>query len=184
MSAGSGEARRARILEALSAADAPLSGGSLAERCGVSRQVIVTDVALLRREGAPIVSTNRGYVLLADEAASRPTRLFKCRHTAEQTADELTCIVDLGARVEDVFVNHRVYGKISSRLGVASRRDVDRFVAEIAAGSSTPLLEVTSGYHFHHVSAESEEVLDEVGRTLAERGYLAEPSAYELSAFA
>lgn len=178
-----GESRREKILEALKDASGPLSGGALAEHCGVSRQVIVTDIALLRSSGTQILSTNRGYVLLAGEV-SRPTRLFKCRHTTEQAADELTCIVDLGARVEDVFVNHRVYGKISSRLDVGSRRDVERFVDEIASGSSTPLLEVTSGYHFHHVSAESEEILDEVARALAERGYLAELSDYEASVFA
>ena len=183
MTAGSGDARRARIVEALAAASGPLSGTALAEACGVSRQVVVQDVALLRERGEKIVSTNRGYVLLADDPA-RPTRLFKCRHTAEQTADELTCVVDLGGRVEDVFVNHRVYGVVSSALGVGSRRDVERFMAELASGVSSPLLEVTSGYHFHHVSAASEEVLDEVGRALAARGYLAELSDYEATTFA
>ena len=183
MTAGSGDARRSRIVEALAAASGPLSGTALAEACGVSRQVVVQDVALLRERGEKIVSTNRGYVLLADDPA-RPTRLFKCRHTAEQTADELTCVVDLGGRVEDVFVNHRVYGVVSSALGVGSRRDVERFMAELASGVSSPLLEVTSGYHFHHVSAASEEVLDEVGRALAARGYLAELSDYEASTFA
>ena len=183
MTAGSGDARRARIVEALAAASGPLSGTALAEACGVSRQGVVQDVALRHERGGKIVSTNRGYVLLADDPA-RPTRLFKCRHTAEQTADELTCVVDLGGRVEDVFVNHRVYGVVSSALGVGSRRDVERFMAELASGVSSPLLEVTSGYHFHHVSAASEEVLDEVGRALAARGYLAELSDYEAATFA
>ena len=183
MSAGSGEARREKILGALTAAADPLSGAALAELCGVSRQIVVQDVALLRERGERIVSTNRGYVLLAMPPA-RPTRLFKCRHTADQTADELTCVVDLGGRVEDVFVNHRVYGKVSSELDIASRRDVERFVAEIASGVSAPLLEVTSGYHFHHVSAESEAVLDDVARALAARGYLAELTDYEAATFA
>lgn len=173
-----GDARREKILAALAAAEGPLSGAALAEACGVSRQVVVQDVALLRTRGEKIVATNRGYVLLA-APPERPTRLFKCRHTAEQTADELTCIVDVGARVEDVFVNHRLYGVVSSELGIASRRDVQRFVDELASGVSAPLLEVTSGYHFHHVSADSEEALDEVGRALDARGYLAELTDYE-----
>lgn len=181
---GSGDARREAILGALREAAGPLPGGALAKRFGVSRQVVVADVALLRTRGERIVSTNRGYVLAAEEGSARPTRLFKCRHTAEQTADELTCIVDLGGCVEDVFVNHRVYGKVSSELGIASRRDVGHFMAELASGVSAPLLEVTSGYHFHHVSAGSEEVLDEVGRALAERGYLADLTDYEAATFA
>ena len=184
MSAGSGDARREKIMEALRSAEGPLSGGALAEKCGVSRQVVVTDIALLRTRGEKIVSTNRGYVLLAaKDAPARPRRLFKCRHTAEQTADELTCVVDLGGRVEDVFVNHRVYGVVSSELGISSRRDVERFMVELASGVSAPLMEVTSGYHFHHVSAESDEVLDDVERALASRGYLAEPTDYEAATF-
>ena len=184
MSAGSGDARREKILEELRGASAPLSGGALAEKCGVSRQVVVTDIALLRTRGEKIVSTNRGYVLAAGDTPAQPRCLFKCRHTAEQTADELTRIVDLGGRVEDVFVNHRVYGVVSSELGISSRRDVERFMAELASGVSAPLMEVTSGYHFHHVSAPSEEVLDEVERALSSRGYLAELTDYEAATFA
>ena len=181
MATSAGDERRGRIVALLAGESGPVSGSALAERLGVSRQVVVQDVALLRERGERIVSTNRGYVL--GRAPARPTRLFKCRHTADQAADELTCIVDLGGRVEDVFVNHRVYGKVSSALEIASRRDVGRFVSELASGVSSPLLEVTSGYHFHHVSAESEAVLDEVERALAARGYLVEPTAYEARAF-
>ena len=178
-----GDARRAQIIRELREASAPVSGALLAGRCGVSRQVVVTDVALLRSRGEKIVSTNRGYVL-ESPAPARPVRLFKCRHDVDQTADELTCIVDLGGCVEDVFVNHRVYGKVSSRLGVASRRDVARFMEALASGSSSPLLQVTDGYHFHHVSAPTEDALDEIAAALDARGYLAEPTAYELAAFA
>ena len=183
MSAGSGDARREKIMGALRGPRARSPAARSPRACGVSRQVVVTDIALLRTRGEKIVSTNRGYVLLVDGAPPRPTRLFKCRHTAEQTADELTCVVDLGGCVEDVFVNHRVYGKVSSELGISSRRDVERFMAELASGVSAPLMEVTSGYHFHHVSAASEEVLDEVERALSERGYLAEPTDYEAATF-
>ena len=108
---GSGEVRREEILKALTSADAPMAGASLAQAVGVSRQVVVQDIALLRLQGWPINSTNRGYVL--EREATRPTRLFKCHHSVEQTADELNLIVDLGGHVRDVLVNHRVYGKLS-----------------------------------------------------------------------
>ncbi|MBM6775101.1 transcription repressor NadR [Olsenella profusa] len=179
----SGDARRAQIIQELRKASGPVSGALLAERCGVSRQVVVTDVALLRSRGEKIVSTNRGYVL-ESPAPARPVRLFKCRHDVSETADELTCIVDLGGCVEDVFVNHRVYGKLSTHLGVGSRRDVERFMGELSSGVSAPLMQVTDGYHFHHVSAPTEDALDEIAAALDERGYLAEPTAYELAAFA
>lgn len=179
-----GTERRAHILDELAQAAGPLSGSALAAACGVSRQVVVQDVALLRERGERIVSTNRGYVLeRAPEPPARPMRLFKCHHTVDETEEELLLMVDLGARVEDVFVNHRVYGVIASELGLGSRRDVARFMEGLSSGKSSPLLQITSGYHFHHLSAESEEVLDEVGAALAARGFLAEPTDYERETF-
>lgn len=172
-----GDERRQAIVDALRASAGPLSGASLGKACGVSRQVVVQDIALLRSQGAHIVSTNRGYVL--GPASARPCRLFKCRHTQDQTAEELLCVVDLGGRVEDVFVNHRIYGLISSKLGIACRRDVELFMEGLSTGRSAPLMMVTSGYHFHHVSAADGETLDLIGEALDKRGFLAPLTDYE-----
>jgi transcriptional regulator of NAD metabolism len=171
-----GEDRRARIVALLGGAGEPVSGGRLASELGVSRQVIVQDVALLRRGGVEVESTHRGYVLRRHD---RPRRIFKVRHTEEQMEDELDLIVDLGGTVEDVVVNHRTYGVISVPLNVSSRRDVALYLADIASSRSTPLSRVTSGYHFHHVSASTEEELDEIGAALAARGYLVDRLPYE-----
>ena len=40
-----------------------VSGSALAREVGVSRQVVVQDIALLRADGHDVVATNRGYVL-------------------------------------------------------------------------------------------------------------------------
>lgn len=58
-----GENRRKTLLELLAAAGEPLSGSALAKRLGVSRQVIVQDIALLRATNRDILSTARGYLL-------------------------------------------------------------------------------------------------------------------------
>lgn len=172
----SGEDRRAKIVALLGDAGEPISGGQLARELGVSRQVIVQDVALLRSSGVELESTHRGYVMHRHD---RPRRIFKVYHTEEQIEDELNLIVDLGGTVEDVVVNHRTYGVITVPLNVSSRRDVARYLADIASSRSTPLSRVTSGYHFHHVSAPSEEALDEIGASLAKRGYLVDRLPYE-----
>ncbi|MBE6471355.1 MAG: transcription repressor NadR, partial [Coriobacteriaceae bacterium] len=172
-----GVERRNEIALALEQAEAPLSGGALAKLTGVSRQVVVQDIALLRTQGLPIVATARGYVL---EKPAGCRRLFKCRHTEAETEDELVAIVDAGGTVEDVIVNHRVYGRMSAQLGIASRRDVERFMEGIRSGKSSPLLTVTSGYHFHHVSAPDDSTLDDIERILSERGYLSEFMPYEV----
>lgn len=89
--------------------------------------------------------------------------------------------MDLGGIVLDVMVNHRVYGKMSAPLNIKNRRDVQLFMNNIRTGKSAPLMNVTSGYHFHHVSAEQEEILDEIEKALREKHYLAELLPYEMS---
>ena len=52
----------------------------------------------------------------------------------------------------------------------------------LRTGKSTPLLNVTSGYHFHNVSADSEEILDEIEAALKEHNFLSEIFPYEIEA--
>ena len=151
----SGEKRRDRLLQYLEEHDKPVSGTELAKEFGVSRQVIVQDIALLRTGHVKIIATNRGY-LVPPAKPSGVRRIFKCRHTDEQAEDELTCIVDLGGIVENVFVNHKIYGKIQADMNIRCRRDIKEFIAGIKSGKSTLLKNVTSDYHYHTVTAEEE----------------------------
>lgn len=171
-----GADRRKRILFLMRESDRPLSGAQLGSQTGVSRQVVVQDIALLRTEGYPIVSTARGYFLNEPKHA---TRLMKVYHTNEQVEDELTTIVDLGGCVQNVMVNHRVYGRMEAALNIKNRRDVQMFLNDLRTGKSVPLLNITSGYHFHRIAAETEAILDEIEEALRGKGYLAEVLPYE-----
>ncbi|MCI8306793.1 MAG: transcription repressor NadR [Lachnospiraceae bacterium] len=176
-----GGERRKIFLQMLKDSNLPVSGTVLGRKTGVSRQVVVQDMALLRMQGHQIMSTARGYVI-EDEGQHDAVRLVKVCHTNEQVEEELNLIVDFGGTVLDVMVNHRAYGKVSAPLNIRSRRDVKRFVEDIKTGKSTPLLNVTSGYHFHHIKAESEDVLDEIENELAKKDFLAEFLPYEIAA--
>ena len=175
-----GEERRAALLKELKAADKPLSCTALGKKFQVSRQVIVQDAALLRAQGFAIESTNRGYVL---KGKTKETRLVKVRHPLDAIESEMNAVVDLGGTVVDVMVNHRTYGPISAPLNVENRRDVKRFLDELAAGISSPLSTITDGYHFHTIAAESDEVLDEIVAELNRMGLLASYTEYEVVAF-
>ena len=171
-----GAQRRKKIIDMIGKTDVPLSGGALGKATGVSRQVVVQDIALLRTEGYPILATARGYII---ESPRQALRRLKVYHTNEQTEQELNTIVDLGGCVEDVMVNHRIYGKISAPLQIKNRRDVQHFLDDIMTGKSSPLLNVTSGYHFHNISADNEEILDEIEAALRGQGFLCEIFPYE-----
>lgn len=54
--------RREKILELLSKSEEPLTGSYLALTFGVSRQIIVQDIALLRAASHKIIATTSGYL--------------------------------------------------------------------------------------------------------------------------
>lgn len=172
-----GSSRRQTLLALLSQSDVPLSGTTLGKETGVSRQVVVQDIALLRTAGYPILSTGRGYILNDFPGC---TRVFKVCHTDAQVKDELQTIVDLGGCIVDVSINHRIYGKVSAPLNIKSRRDTQHFQAQLASSKSSLLSSATSGYHYHTVRADSEEILDEIEKALQEKHYLAEYMEYEI----
>lgn len=169
--------RRKKIISMMRESSEPISGGKLGRETGVSRQVVVQDIALLRTEGYPIMATARGYVL---DEPKKTERLFKMFHADERTEEELQTVVDLGGCVVDVMVNHRVYGKMSAPLNIRNRRDVQVFMNQLKTGKSAPLKNITSGYHFHRISADSEEILDEIEAVLKEKQLLAEFLPYEI----
>ena len=166
-----GVERREKLLSMLAKSKEPIAGAEMAKRLSVSRQVIVQDIALLRAADNNIVSTNRGYVLEGQTCAER---VFKVRHTDEQLETELCTIVDLGGQVKNVMVNHKVYGHIEAELGITSRRKVKEFLEDIESGKSTPLKNITSDYHYHTVTADSEETLGMIEEELRKLGFLVE----------
>ena len=164
-----GDERRKKIINILSSSKSPVAGVALAKELDVSRQVIVQDIALLRANGAAIFSTNRGYLIQADKQYSR---VLKVVHEDDEVEEELSTIVDAGGHVKDVFVYHKVYGVIRANMDIKSRRDVRNYLEEIRTGKSSLLKNVTSGYHYHTICAESEEVLDAIQEELKQKGSL------------
>lgn len=162
--------RRKEIVNYLLSEQKPVSGGALSEKFGVSRQIIVQDISVLKGTGFEILSTHSGYIIQHTPLAER---VFKLHHTTEQTEDELNTIVDLGGTVVDVFVWHKVYGKMTAQLNIFSRLHVKQFIEGVRSGKSTELMNITGGYHYHTVRADNEGVLDEIGKALEAKNYIA-----------
>lgn len=166
--------RRKEIAKFLLSEQKPISGGSLSKQFGVSRQIIVQDISVLKASGYDILSTHSGYMI---QDTPFVERVFKVWHTTEQTEDELNSIVDLGGTVVDVFVWHKVYGKVGARLNIFSRLHVKQFIEGVRCGKSSELMNITGGYHYHTVSADSEEILDQIFQVLSEKNYIV-PEVY------
>lgn len=171
-----GTERRDEIIKYLQSSVSPVSASTLAQKFSVSRQVIVQDIALLRSGGAQIDALSKGYVLKAAKGCSK---VFKVIHSDEDVEKELNLIVDNGGTVEDVFVSHKFYGTLKAPMNIRSRLNVKSFLSDIASGKSSLLKNVTSGYHYHTVTADSFETLKLIEDALWEHGFLAHLQEYE-----
>jgi transcriptional regulator of NAD metabolism len=156
----------------LESASAPVSATALAELCGVSRQIIVGDVALLRAGGADVSATPRGYILVRQTAGVR--RTVACIHRSEDISRELTTIVDNGGEVVDVIVEHPVYGQITAPLHIRARCDVEEFLKKIEAEGAKPLSTLTGGVHLHTISCPTETDMHRILNALRDEGFLFE----------
>lgn len=161
--------RRTAIANLLLFEQGAISGKTLSEQFGVSRQIIVQDITVLKGMGFEIISTHNGYVM---QKSPFTERVFKVKHTTEQTEDELSLIVGLGGTVVDVFVWHKVYGKMSAKLNIFSELHVKQFIEGVRTGKSTELMNITGGYHYHTVRAESDEILNRIESALKQRDYI------------
>lgn len=168
-----GEQRREIIKNLLYETQEPLSGAFLAKKLGISRQVIVQDIALLRATNKNILSTNKGYVVYgnAQEKISCK-RIIAVKHDDREMREELYAIVDAGAKVLDVVIEHEVYGQITVDLLISSRKDVDEFMAKILLDKAKPLKELTGDIHYHTIEAATKENLDAAEKKLKENGFL------------
>ena len=162
--------RRKSIVNLLLSEKKPVSGNELSEKFGVSRQIIVRDISILKEQGFEIFATNSGYMM---QASPYKERVFKLFHTTEQTEDELQTIVDLGGTIADVYVWHKAYGKMEAKLNISSRSQIEQFIESVRTGKSVELMHITGGYHYHTIRAESEEVLNRIEIALQTKNYIA-----------
>ncbi len=163
--------RRELLTNYLIESKEPISGSELARRLGVSRQIVVQDIALLRATNKNILATTKGYLMYYPEIQT-VNRCFLVRHTTEEIADELSTIVDCGGKVLDVIVMHDVYGQIEADLIIRNRQDVYDFVEKVMNKKTVPLKELTDGVHYHTVEAASEAELNRIEDELRRKKYL------------
>lgn len=166
-----GQTRRIEMVKMLQEANKPLSGTKLGKAFGISRQVVVQDIALLRAEGYDLLATARGY-MLNKEVGQMVSRVVLVKHTADQMEDELNTVVDNGGRVRNVIVSHSVYGDLTGDLMLKTRRDIRAFVEKVNDNEAALLSVLTTGIHMHTIEAPTEEELDIIEDELKQKGYL------------
>lgn len=163
--------RRQAILQRLTRSQLPVSAGVLAKELGVSRQIVVGDVALLRAAGTQIDATPRGYQLRG--AAEGHTGILACAHnTVEQMRQELYTVVDNGGVVVDVSVDNALYGELRATLNLTSRYDVEAFITQAVENPECLLSRMTGGVHLHTLRCPDEATFRRIQTALDDQGVL------------
>jgi len=171
------EDRRKQILQYLESAKHPVTGSSLARELGVSRQIIVGDIGIIRAMGKNIYATPRGYIIpqeRRDKGSIMAT--ITCRHDTTGLRDELEIIVDNGGKVLDVIALHPLYGELHGDLMISTRYDVESFMCKMDECKAMPLLVVTGGVHLHTLEVPDAATLERIRKKLKELGILVEDS--------
>lgn len=163
--------RRNYIEGLLKKNNTPQKGHILAEELGVTRQVIVKDIAILRAEGKKIIATPEGY-LVPKEEKIMVKKVIAVSHGTSSIDEELKVIVKFGGIVEDVIVEHPLYGEIRGMIMVKTFYDIENFVKKISEYNAEPLLILTGGVHLHTIAAENEDIVNNIINELKSKNYL------------
>jgi len=163
--------RRIYIEGLLEKISKPIKGINLSKELGVTRQVIVKDIALLRAEGKNIIATSDGYIMIRQETNSI-RKIIALNHKSNDIQSELECIVRFGGVIEDVIVEHPLYGEIRGMLMIKTPYDIQNFVERFKGFNAEPLSSLTGGIHLHTISVEREEDLKNIIDELKYKNYL------------
>lgn len=170
MSVVPGTKRREIIMTQLAVSDKPISASRFAQKFGVSRQIIVGDIALLRAAGENIIATARGYLLEQEEV--RLESKVAVAHDSSRTEEELQLIIENGGEVVDVIVDHPLYGELVGGLHLKTQADITAFLADYQKNPTSLLSQLTGGIHLHTIRYQREQDLINIKAALSTAGIL------------
>lgn len=163
--------RRESIVELLLIEKAPIKGVDLATKFNVTRQIIVKDIAILRAKGSNIIATPDGY-MFNDDNGSRVRSIIAVNHHKDDMIKELEIVIKYGGIIEDVIVEHPLYGEIKGLLMIKNLNDLNRFKKSFDLSESTPLSSLTNGVHLHTISVDTKENMEFIKEELKENGLI------------
>jgi hypothetical protein len=164
--------RREYIKKLLSKNNITYKGQFLADELNVTRQVIVKDIAIIRAEGLNIIATSGGYLITPNEERNFARRVIAVTHTREDIYGELYCIVKHGGVIEDVTVEHDLYGELRAMLMIKTPMDIENFIKKFKEFNAKPLSSLTKGIHLHTIRADNEEIIEDIIKELKDNNYL------------
>ncbi|WP_160693188.1 transcription repressor NadR [Clostridium sp. C2-6-12] len=162
--------RRDNILKLLLESSEPIKGSHIAKEYSVTRQIIVKDIAILRAEGKNIIATPDGYIINNNE--NRVKAIIAVTHSEEEMFDEMNIVIKYGGIIEDVVVEHPLYGEIRGMLMIKNYNELNKFIQKYKEQRAKLLSVLTNGVHLHTIAAENQENLDSIILELKELNFI------------
>jgi transcriptional regulator of NAD metabolism len=162
--------RRECMIKLLSQSNEPLKGSVIAKKYSVTRQVIVKDVAILRAKGENIIATPDGYII--NKNKNKVKAIIAVNHTQEEMFDELSIVIKYGGVIEDVIVEHPLYGEIKGMLMIKNYNELSKFVQKYEDQKAKLLSALTNGVHLHTIAADSKDDINLIILELRKRNFI------------
>ena len=162
--------RRKGIVNLLLESDGPLKGSVIAKEYSVTRQVIVKDIAILRAKGQNIIATPDGYIINAN--GNKIKAIIAVTHTEDEMFDELSIVIKYGGTIEDVIVEHPLYGEIKGMLMIKNYNELNKFIKKYNEQGAKLLSALTNGVHIHTISAENNEDINLIISELKKHNFI------------
>ena len=164
--------RRDKMIKSLINSNKPIKGTEFAKEYNVTRQIIVKDIAILRAQGNNIIATSEGYIYGKDD--NRIKFIIAVTHNSNQLEDEMNTIIKYGGIIEDVIVEHPLYGEIRGMLMIKNLNELQKFIDKYKTNSIKPLSLLTDGFHIHTISVDTEENMNAIIEELKIKGFIIE----------
>lgn len=162
--------RREIILKSLIESKSPIKGIEIAKKYGVTRQIIVKDIAILRAKGHNIMATPDGYIM--NKELNKCKAIIAVIHKENELLDEMSIIIKYGGTIEDVIVEHPLYGEIKGMLMIKNYNELNKFAEKYKKQEGRLLSVLTQGVHIHTISADNEENIQLIISELKEKGFI------------
>ena len=162
--------RRENIIKLLLESNEPIKGSVIAKKYSVTRQVIVKDIAILRAKGQNIIATPDGYMINKNE--NKVKAIIAVTHNEEEMFNEMSIVIKYGGTIEDVIVEHPLYGQMAGMLMIKNYNELNKFVEKYQEQRARLLSVLTNGVHLHTISAENEHDINLIISELKKRNFI------------
>ena len=166
--------RKKEIIKQLNQATEPISASVFAKKFGVSRQVIVGDISLIRAAGTKVEATPKGYKMQKMHTLNHYVGKVVCKHSLLQITDEFKIIIDNDGELVDVSIDHPIYGELTGRLDISNHEEARLFLETSKETDAGLLANLTNGIHLHTIACDNKKIFDTIKKDLQQKGILYE----------